>query len=165
MSGEIIDLRAKTGKGDQHKATGGLTAKQAAFARLVGQEGKGYSDAYREVYEAQNMSAPTVWKRASELAAHGEVAARIDVYIAQKEMELLRDARRKREWVLEQLEHEAVHAETDGARVRALELLGKSAGVDLFTERVEKVGEPQSAAELEAALRKRLDSLIDPSAP
>lgn len=56
-----------------------LTAKQDKFARLVA-EGKTQADAYREAYNASNMKAETIQKRASELALDGVVAGRIDEY-------------------------------------------------------------------------------------
>ena len=52
-----------------------------------------------------------------------------------------------------------MQADTDGARVRALELLGKTVG--LFSDRVEieQAGE-RSAAEIEAELQARLSRLL-----
>lgn len=53
-----------------------LTAKQENFAQAVA-GGMTQSDAYRSAYEAGNMKPETVQKRASELAADGEVAGRV----------------------------------------------------------------------------------------
>lgn len=53
-----------------------LTAKQEAFAQAVA-GGLTQADAYRSAYEAGNMKPETVQKRASELAADGEVAGRV----------------------------------------------------------------------------------------
>lgn len=53
-----------------------LTAKQEAFAQAVA-SGLNQSDAYRSAYNAGKMKAETVQKRASELAADGEVAGRV----------------------------------------------------------------------------------------
>ena len=66
---------------------------------------------------------------------------------------------RREEYVLKRLASEAESAETDGSRVRALELLGKTVG--MFTDRVEvEQDESKSAAELERDLEKRLRDLL-----
>ena len=69
--------------------------------------------------------------------------------------------RRRSEWILKRLTHEAEMAETDGARVRALELLGKSLSVSMFTDRIEQTDATErSASEIERDLRQRLDRLL-----
>ena len=60
---------------------------------------------------------------------------------------------------MKRLAEEAEQAETDGARVRALELLGKT--VSMFTDRVEQADTAErSASDIEADLRRRLDRLL-----
>ncbi len=54
-----------------------LTAKQEKFARLVA-EGKTQSEAYRLAYNCVNNKPDTIWSRASELANHSGVSARIE---------------------------------------------------------------------------------------
>ena len=53
-----------------------LTAKQEAFAQAVA-SGKTQADAYRCAFDAENMKAETIHKRASELMDNGEVAGRV----------------------------------------------------------------------------------------
>lgn len=53
-----------------------LTAKQEAFCQAIA-DGMTQADAYRSAYSADNMADKTVWKRASELMAYGEVAGRV----------------------------------------------------------------------------------------
>ena len=59
---------------------------------------------------------------------------------------------------MKRLQEEAEGAETDGARVRALELLGKS--VSLFTDRVETDSQTErTASDIEAEIIRTLDRL------
>lgn len=55
---------------------GALTSKMEAFAQNV-VAGMRYAEAYRAAYDASSMAKSTVQKRASELAARGDVAGRI----------------------------------------------------------------------------------------
>lgn len=130
-----------------------LTAKQEFFARQVA-DGAPQSEAYRTVYQADRMSPPTVWSEASRLACHPQVAARVE------ELRLEKDGIRRvlvldrEEAILAQLEHEALTAKTDSARIRALELLGRHAG--MFAERVEVAQVERTAAQIEADVKARL---------
>lgn len=53
-----------------------LTAKQEAFCQAI-MSGMSQADAYRKAYDAGNMKAETIQKRASELMGNGEVAGRV----------------------------------------------------------------------------------------
>lgn len=53
-----------------------LTAKQEAFARAIS-SGASQADAYRAAYNAHEMKAETIHKRASELMGKGAVAGRV----------------------------------------------------------------------------------------
>ena len=60
-----------------------------------------------------------------------------------------------RRWVLGRLQEEATYAGTAGARIRALELLGKAVGLfDEFSRR--DVTENRSSVEIADELRQRL---------
>jgi len=135
-----------------------LTAKQESFAQKVA-AGSILSDAYRESYAAENMADKTVWSEACRLAQHPKVATRIRAIQADIEADHRTRAARREEYVLKRLQEEAEQAETDGSRVRALELLGKTVG--LFSERIEiEQDTDKSAAELEADLERRLAALL-----
>lgn len=133
-----------------------LTAKQEAFARLVA-GGKQQADAYRQTYEADGMGAPSIWAEASRLTSHPKVAARIEQLRREKE-----DLRRMlvldhEEAILAQLQHEALTAKTDSARIRALELLGRHAG--MFAERVEVARVERTVEQIQADIVARLQRL------
>ena len=154
-----------TGKGKgQHLRVVGredrLTAKQEAFAKQVA-GGAVLSDAYRECYAAEGMRDSTIWSEACKLAQNPKVSTRVKALQAEMEEDRRTIERRRSEWILKRLTHEAETAETDGARVRALELLGKSLSVSMFTDRIEQTDTTErSASDIEADLRRRLDRLL-----
>jgi DnaJ-domain-containing protein 1 len=135
-----------------------LTAKQEAFAMQVA-KGAVLSDAYRECYSAEGMRDSTIWSEACKLAQNPKVATRVKALQAEMEADRRTIERRREEWVLKRLAEEAERAETDGARVRALELLGKT--VSMFTDKIEQTDTAErSASDIEADLRRRLDRLL-----
>ena len=152
-----------TGKGKgQHLRVVGredrLTAKQEAFAKQVA-GGADLSDAYRDCYSAEGMRDSTIWSEACKLAQNPKVSTRVKAIQAEMEEDRRTIARRREEFVLKRLAEEAEQAETDGARVRALELLGKT--VSMFTDRIEQTDTTErSASDIEADLRRRLDRLL-----
>jgi hypothetical protein len=162
------DLRIVGGDDDsgrQKSKRQALTAKQEAFVRALtkgGADGRGVSqaDAYREAYSAERMSSHAVHCEASLLAAHPEVAARVAVHRAAVERAGLTSALTRRRWIVERLEHESKSAESDAARVRALELLGKVSEVALFTDRVEHVDSDRTPDEVRSELEARLMKLV-----
>ena len=138
-----------------------LTEKQEKFCQLVAQ-GRMLVEAYREAGYMPNGSEKTQWEAASRLmSSNSKVIARVKAIQAEMEEDRLTIERRRSEWILKRLTHEAETAETDGARVRALELLGKSLSVSMFTDRIEQTDTTErSASDIEADLRRRLDRLL-----
>jgi len=132
----------------------GLTGKQELFARLVA-AGENLTEAYRQSYDATGMQDATVWKKAWETSRLEKVSAMIERERARQQDTELHDQERARAWALERLKLEATRAETDGSRVRAIELVMRHHG--LLTDRlaVQDVTE-RSAAEIRLALEARL---------
>lgn len=151
-SGQQIVAPARPGRGPTLPS--GLTAKQELFSRLVA-AGENLTEAYRQAYDASGMADATLWKRAWELSRTGKVAGMIEAERARLADTELHDTERARAWALERLKLEATKAETDGSRVRAIELVMRHHG--LLTDRVvtQDVTE-RSAAEIRAALEARL---------
>jgi len=159
------DLRLVAGDGKPAKKKRPLTAKQERFVQALvkgGPDGKGMSqaDAYRSAYSADRMSSHAVHCEASLLAAHPEVAARVALHRQAVERSALTHSLTRRRWIVERLEHEAEHAQSDAGRVRALELLGKVTEVALFTERVEQIDSELSPDQLRDELQQRLLKLV-----
>ena len=150
--------KKRAGSNRSAMQTNGLTAKQEGFALAVF-GGASFSDAYRQSYDAQNMLPATIHRQAYELAINPKVSARLDELHSQKERERRMQSLSRSDLVLKQLEGIALDGGVqDGARVRALELLGKS--VALFTDRVETDDKTdRTADEIERDLRDKLDRL------
>ena len=137
-----------------------LTAKQDTFALEV-VNGCSFSDAYRRAYGAENMKPQVIHIEASRLAANPKVALRLGELSREKDEDRRLQAIRREDFVLDGLMHESVNAESDSARVRALELIGKTIG--LFADRPIKEDAPElTAAELEQEIFKKLSYLSNP---
>ncbi|MGJ8585484.1 MAG: hypothetical protein ACSHXD_15435 [Marinosulfonomonas sp.] len=109
------------------------------------------SDAYRDAYDAENMKPNVIHVEASRLAARPNVALRIDELLYENSLDQRMQAISRRGFVLDRLAKEALHAATASARIRALELLGKSVG--LF-DASQEVTSSRSIEELESELHK-----------
>lgn len=147
-------------KGKKHQRSApdpdtGLTEKQEAFVQAI-MSGKNYSDAYRIAYNAEGMADGTVWNVSSTLAANPKVQMRLASLKAAKEAERRAVALSRPEFVLRELETIALDKnESVAARVRALELMGKT--VAMFTDRTETEDVTDASAdEIEARLRAKL---------
>jgi len=112
----------------------GLTSKQDAFCDAV-VSGKSLSAAYREAYDAKGMSDEAVRVEASRLLAHPNVSLRVKSLNAEKEDQRRMLAVNRAERVLERLEKLADDAKSESAKIRANELIGKTAG--LFIDQIE----------------------------
>lgn len=135
----------------------GLTDKQEAFAQAVA-SGSNLSDAYRLAYDADRMSPQTIWTEASILLAIPKVSSRLMVLNSEKEQQRRMMAVSRAERVLQRLETLADAATTESVRVRANELLGKTAG--LFTDQVEITDTTdRTVDQIQAAISDRLKRL------
>ena len=116
-----------------------LTAKQRAFVREVLREDEPVTqvDAYRAVYNSQ-ATGKTQRTEAARVASRPHVARAIEEGRAAQERSIQAAARGRRRWVLERLASEAESAESDAARVRALEVIGRASG--LFEPETEATG-------------------------
>ncbi len=137
-----------------------LTPKQQHFARCVSQ-GMSQSQAYREAYDAEQMSPRAIHSEAHKLAKHPEIARRIEVLIQQKEQMAHRSALADRERVQTKLRAwlEGTEEATT-TQLRSAELLGKAVG--LYRDVVEDHRTPvqETAEDLEQALEEKLEQLL-----
>ena len=157
----VIDGGAGTGTG---KGKGGsakkrrLTAKQERFlAEML--RGATQADAYRVAYDCRKWKPSAIYTEAGRLMGHPEIHRRLLAQQASQERSAASSALSLRRFVLESLEKEAGTATSDSARVAALVALGKTTGVDLFTDRVLEVND-QSPAQVRDALEQRLTALL-----
>ena len=139
-----------------------LTSKQERFlSGLI--RGQSQYEAYCNAYNAKGMKRSAIDTEAWRLAGHPEISRRLHAHHASIERAASTSALSRRRLVLERLEHEAVNAESDAARVRALELLGKTHDVGLFVERIETDNGDRSPDELRRELQDKLTALLTAS--
>ena len=120
--------------------------------------GKNQSEAYRLAYDAERMAAGTVWTEASLLLSNPKVSSRLMVLNQEKEQQRRMMAVSRAERVLQRLETLADSATTESVKVRANELLGKTAG--LFTDQIEVTDTTdRSVADIQQAITDRLRRL------
>ena len=140
-----------------------LTIKQRQFVDEIikGKLGS-YKEAYASVYDVtlnKDGSIPKwVEVEASKLVANPKIAISIQKAIAKKEQSAVASSLRTRNYVIDQLYKESKESDSDSARIRALELLGKS--VSLFSDVVE-TKEARSSDEVEADIEERIQALLD----
>jgi len=146
-------------KGASPVLPNGLTEKQETFCMSVF-SGMSFSDAYREAYDASNMKAATIHRQSHELVNNSKIRARLDQLHNEREQQRRMQSLSRSDFVLKQLTDEATNPDnSDGARVRALELLGKS--VALFTDKVETEDKTERDADsIKAELQAKLDRLL-----
>ena len=132
-----------------------LTPKKLHFARCVA-AGMTQSDAYREAYTVRDSTTQeSIHSSASRLMADVKVSARVKHLIGMRERAVAASAVTDRERVLSKLRGWMDEAEpSDSVKVRAAELLGKSA--NLFATDINVNDQRKSseglAAEIEAML-------------
>mgnify|MGYP003631485201 CR=1 FL=1 len=135
-----------------------LTSKQERFlSEMI--RGATQADAYRMAYNAKGMKPSAIYTEAGRVMANPEVSRRLHAAQASVERAAASSALSRRRFVLEGLEREATQADSDSARVAALIALGKTSGVDLFTDRVEQVAD-RSPEDLRQELAQRLQDLL-----
>lgn len=135
----------------------GLTDKQESFVQAVA-NGSNLSDAYRLAYDADRMSPQAIWTESSVLLAIPKVSNRLISLNSEKENQRRMMAVGRAERVLQRLESLADGAATESVRVRANELLGKTAG--LFTDQVEITDNTERTADqIQQSIADRLKRL------
>ena len=135
-----------------------LTPKMQAFCDCVALEGMNLSAAYRSAYNAENMSMAAVNTEASLLASNPAITKRIETLRERKVRSLVCSSVTDAELVLGKL-REWIDTATpvDSNRIRAAELLGKSANLFAGNEVIIVDRSPEEIAE---ELRQRLESAL-----
>ena len=140
------------------KDQGGLTPKQAHFARCVA-GGMTQADAYREAFDPKaSTKSETIHTLASRLMARDEIRSRVDSIMAAKDRAVAASALSDRDKVLSKLRFWLDGGVTDSNQLRAAELLGKASGV--FTDQVSITSTERAPAEVAAEIERRLAALV-----
>ena len=105
-----------------------LTSRQASFEEEL-LTGASQTTAYRGNYSTTHMSSKTIWEASSRLSKHPKVVARLDELRAEKEAEERMLRLSYGDFVINELQALALNAKSHRARIKALELLGKSIGM------------------------------------
>ena len=145
------------------KTGNSLTIKQQAFVDEIikGKLGS-YKEAYAKVYDVELTKTGKIPKwvevEASRLVANPKIALSIQKAIQRKEQSSVATSLRTRNYVIDQLYRESKESDSDSARIRALELLGKS--VSLFSDVVE-TKEARTSDEVERDIEERIEALLN----
>ena len=138
----------------------GLTPKQEVFVQEL-LKGNSASDSYRTAYNAKGMKASAIHCEASKLKSHHKVSHRYKLLLKRKEEYALTSSLSLRHLVLERLREEALDKNNnESARIRALELLGKSSDVGLFIERIETTTKSRTPDEVMSEIEEKLERVL-----
>ena len=105
-----------------------LTSRQKQFVEEV-VDGMSATEAYRASYKATHMSPKTIWEASSRLSKHPKVVARLGELRAEKEVQERMLRLSYGDFVINEIQELAINAKSDRARIKALELLGKTVGL------------------------------------
>ena len=105
-----------------------LTSRQASFVEEL-LTGASQTTAYKSNYSTTHMSPKTIWEASSRLSKHPKVVARLGELRAEKEVQERMLRLSYGDFVINELQELAMNAKSDKARIKALELLGKSLGI------------------------------------
>ena len=105
-----------------------LTKKQEVFVfrKSIGATN---TVAYLKSYDTSEMAPKTIYEASSRLSKHPKVVARLDELRAEKEAEERMLRLSYEDFVINELQKLALNAKSDKARIKALELLGKTSAL------------------------------------
>ena len=161
------DLKLVSGKTEITKVVKSkeqpLTAKQLQFCELIC-DGYTKADAFRKTYDVgADTKEKSIHEMASKTFNNIKVVSRIKAIQHQRAEDQRMLAIKRSEFIMKQLEKEAMDMDNNSSsRIRALELMGKSSEVALFTDKVEIKSENinLTADELQDQLKDKLQKLL-----
>ena len=139
-----------------------LTGRHEAFAAALA-DGASQVDAYMQAGYSDKQKRTTLYNSSCVLASNPKVITRVAQIRRERDNIRRTRATATVDLVLSRLEHEALSAKSDSARIRALELLGKTAGI---FDKEDAVSEftGLSAVEMKGMLQDRLAAFLGTSA-
>lgn len=102
-----------------------LTPKQEQFAKNIVIENMTQADAYRQAYDAENMSDNAIYREASLLVDNPKVAQRMKELRAELDNPKIMSAQKRLEWLTEVIQSKD---ETMKNRLTAVEIINKMQG-------------------------------------
>ena len=133
-----------------------LTAKQRLFVSLIVQ-GHTRKDAYKHAYDIRTEDESNIATGAHRVANIPHVKDALDKSLGRLEDALLMDEKETRRFVMSELITHAKDMKGESAKLKALELIGKSVG--MFIERTESTVETVTVEGLKTELQHHLDLL------
>jgi hypothetical protein len=130
-----------------------LTSKQLAFVRAI-VEGKSQRAAYRSAYPDDRSADHSVSAAAAKLMKHPVISQMLEEAWSETVELLADDAAATKRYVMRQLLAMSKTAKQEGSRLKALEMMARSAG--LFREQVIDTSPAPSAAQLKRELAGHL---------
>ncbi len=155
---KAIERQAERLASGKLKTTGRLTAKQEAFAQAM-HHGLTQADAIRQCYNVENSSPQSIYAMGKKNMNNTLIAARIVELRELEEADARLDKGNLKAFVIENLKKESLEANSPGARVRALELLGKLTEVQAFADVSIDRTPTRTEAEIEADIADLLERL------
>jgi hypothetical protein len=116
---------------DNHQRVRPLTVSQVLFAQGLIQ-GKTYKQAYKDAYPNSGGTDASITTSAYKLSRDARIATMVQDALEETAEHLAEDRAATQRYVLRQLVAHSKQAKQEGTKLKALELLGKSAG--LFTQ-------------------------------
>jgi hypothetical protein len=138
---------------DNHQRVRALTVSQSLFAQGLIQ-GKTYKQAYKDAYPSATGTDGSITTSAYRLSRDSRIAAMVNDALEETAEHLAEDRAATQRYVLRQLVAHSKSAKQEGTKLKALELLGKSAG--LFTQGEADKAEPVTAEQLKRELGQHL---------
>lgn len=143
----------------QYRPQRPLTASQTLFARGV-IEGKSLRQAYRDAYPQAAANDASISASAARLARDPRIVEMVKAAWAETQEALTEDVAATKRYVMRQLVELSKEANQEGSRLKALELLGRAAG--MWREVQTQADKPVTAADLKAALAGHLRLVSTP---
>lgn len=146
--------------GQARSTTNGLTYKQERFCQYIALEGLTLSDAYRKAFNPPNSSEKTINESASRLHKQSKIIARLAKYQREQDEGRSIEPLAIKQFVVRNLMDMVQDTKVRPAdKNKALELLGKVAGADMFKEN-QKQSEGNTKSNTGVAeLMKRIEAL------
>jgi hypothetical protein len=134
-----------------------ITPMMKSFANYI-VNGDSATLAYTKAYDCERLDEATVRMRANKLLKDERISLLLEpLYQARKEM-VINDERSLRTFVMGELFTHAKEMEGEGAKLKALELMGKSIG--LFADKADGERDELDVSKLKAELKAKLNVLL-----
>ena len=154
----LANAQARLDRGELENKRSRLTAKQEAFAQAM-DNGLTQADAIRQAYNVENSSPQAIYVMAAKNMNNPKIAGRIVELKQARDRVTSLDGVALRSFVAERLKLEAEQASQPGARVRALELLGKLTEVGAFAEQRIDLTPRKTEQQVEQEIKDLLERL------